>query len=300
MKTRVSILLFAVVGLSACDKMDDPIIPNISGFRSDLYEIPTFTPNEDNSQHVLVEEFTGHQCGNCPGAAKWLKEFSETRPWVHIVGIHAGSLAVPTTTHPFDLTTPEGTAYFQQIGAVANPLARINRLPELSTFYVRAQWGSTITSMRENGNPPIKCQAKAEVYTAEHPLNLTSQNHLNIFGHFEGISVFEGQVRFSVFVLENNIIGNQLNYAPPNGDENYPANANIPDYPHKKVFRTVVNGLMGSNLTSELGPGYNDVKAFTVNVKDGWNYENLEVVIFASDAATGAVLNVCSAYAEVQ
>lgn len=289
-----------VLLFSACDVIEDPIIPTLTGFRSDLYEIPEFTPNQDNGLHVVLEEFTGHECGNCPGATRWISEYAADKPWIHLVGIHAGSLALPTAAHPFDITTPVGESYFEQIGSPGNPVARINRMPDPTAFKVRAQWVTEIESQLNTISPPIKCQVKSEIYPADHPTNTTNDTHLNILAHFEGISDYTGSVKFTVFVLENNIIGHQLNYTPPNGDNNYPPNASIPYYPHKHVLRSAVNGAWGTNLTESLTSDYSDVKPFTFIVPQEWNIEELEIVVFASDEATGQILNACSAHAVVK
>jgi|GEM_PF-191961 len=299
LKTSSFLSLLFIGLMSSCDKIEDPVIPVLSGFRSDLYTIPEFEPNQDNSLHILLEEFTGHECGNCPGATRWIGEYAADKPWIHLMGIHAGSLALPTANHPFDLTTTTGEAYFTQIGQPGNPVARINRMPDPSTFKVRAQWVTEIESQIETIEPPIKCQVKAEVYPSDHPLNSTSDDHLNIFAQFEGITNFEGQVKFTVYVLENNVIGHQLNYAPPNGDGNYPEGS-IEEYPHKHVLRLAVNGDDGTNLTNELNPAFNFLMPFTIVPDPAWNLEELEIVVITTDAATGQILNVGSEHAEVQ
>jgi len=304
MKTTKVFLSSAIAAVmfffSGCDIIDHPIIPVLTGFRSDLYEIPEFTPNQDNGLHILLEEFTGHNCGNCPGATRWINEYAADKPWVHIMGVHAGGLAEPTVDYPFDLTTSTGNNYFAQMGADFNPIARINRMPDPTAFKFRAQWVPEIESQLANFTPPIKCQVKAEIFPSSNPVNGTNNDHLNIFAHFEGIANFTGQVKFTIYVMENNIIGHQLNYTAPNGDDNYPTNASIPDYPHKHVLRLAVNGDWGTNLTDALSPSYSEIKPFTVIPDPAWNLEELEIVVIATDGATGQILNVCSAHAVVK
>ena len=62
----------AAVILAGCDQLDDPIIPVTTNYLEAVYgPAPTFEslPQGDAVKRVLVEDFTAHQCGNCPAAA---------------------------------------------------------------------------------------------------------------------------------------------------------------------------------------------------------------------------------------
>ena len=59
---------FLLFGLNSCDKLDDPVIDVIPVQNPNLVT-PEFDPLETDMQRVLVEDFTAHQCGNCPPAA---------------------------------------------------------------------------------------------------------------------------------------------------------------------------------------------------------------------------------------
>ena len=70
MKHRVHtlfVLLAFVLGLVSCDRIDDPVEGIIETI-DETYDIPALEPLDTDVQRVLIEDFTGHQCGNCPNA----------------------------------------------------------------------------------------------------------------------------------------------------------------------------------------------------------------------------------------
>ena len=75
-------------------------------------EAPAFEPLESDIQRILVEDFTAHQCGNCPPAAVKAAELLAEHP-DHIVplAIHAGELASTNVDYPIDWTCDEGECF---------------------------------------------------------------------------------------------------------------------------------------------------------------------------------------------
>ena len=54
----------------SCDKVDDPIPPNIDIVdTSIIWDDSVFSKTNNGIRYVLMEEFTGHTCTNCPAAA---------------------------------------------------------------------------------------------------------------------------------------------------------------------------------------------------------------------------------------
>jgi len=60
---------------SSCDKVSQPTIilttldTTIYPGNFVEYEVPTFEPNTNTDRNILIEDYTGHRCGACPGAA---------------------------------------------------------------------------------------------------------------------------------------------------------------------------------------------------------------------------------------
>ena len=137
--------------LAACDVIEDPVIPVTSNYLEAVYgPAPVFDalPLSSAEKRVVVEDFTAHQCGNCPAAAIIAEDIAATHEGlVSVMAIHAGDLA--TTDDEYfdtDWTTEEGNAYWDELDFQANPLGRINRVNGTGAFLAPAQWNDIVTS----------------------------------------------------------------------------------------------------------------------------------------------------------
>jgi len=162
MKNPILIIfsLFMLV-FASCDIIEQPFIegdvnPNPGGcvasdaclgqIPSDPFEGVTIT------KKVMLEEFTGHRCGNCPTASEVaLKLRDETYPGeCFLVTIHAGGLAAyDSSADKFnvDYTTDAGDVYFDYFfPADAVPFGLVNRSETSPGFFLygQGQWESKI------------------------------------------------------------------------------------------------------------------------------------------------------------
>ena len=78
----IPIVLIAAFSLfPACDVLEDPIVPFSGGYNLELYgNPPVFQMATTSGKNVLVEDFTAHQCGNCPPAAEIAEGLAESNP----------------------------------------------------------------------------------------------------------------------------------------------------------------------------------------------------------------------------
>ena len=96
----------------------------------------TFNCFEETSnivQKVLIEDFTGHKCQNCPEAAEELHILQDSyENQVIGIAIHAGFFAEPNSAvAPFlttDFRTEKGTEIHDFFGANAYPVGMVNRV----------------------------------------------------------------------------------------------------------------------------------------------------------------------------
>ena len=108
------IYLSIILLLAACDKIDNPI-PVVQGNTAGLCTAPTFAPNTYNKRNVLVEDFTGHYCNNCPGAAYSIDTIkANLGKQLIAVGIHvteqfAGPKSAEAPKYQTDFRTEGGT-----------------------------------------------------------------------------------------------------------------------------------------------------------------------------------------------
>ncbi len=96
------LLLSPIFLLSGCDS----VAPD-----NRLIEIPAATVR----RNVLVEEFTGQKCINCPTAATAIEQLEHTYTADHLiaVGIHGGNLAFYGTAKLRGLRTPLADDYYK-------------------------------------------------------------------------------------------------------------------------------------------------------------------------------------------
>ena len=112
----------------SCDRIEQPIPVKVGGLDWDLfpggdsadYSWPTWTQNTNTFQNVLLEDFTGHTCTNCPPAATIAKNLEDANPGrVFIASIHASIgnsfQAVEPPEFTNDFTTESGNTYVNEI-----------------------------------------------------------------------------------------------------------------------------------------------------------------------------------------
>ncbi len=277
--SAVNIILIYLLSimLFACDKIEDPII-KAGDYRSDLYgDPPSFSNVQTPIQNVLLEDFTGQDCGNCPIGHSIAKGLYESNPdRISLVAVHAGTLAAPfLPKYPDDWRTPEGQYYLlTQVGADEMPKARMNRNPDSHIAYSPGVWvARTNAALAET--PPVHLQIAA---------NYNSENkHLNVHVNHQWFQGLTGEYRLVILLNESHIIAPQLWYG---NDPTY-----VPDYEHNHMMRTSVSGATGRVITNNPTLGSNATNSYTIDWNSNWLPENCEIVAFITEGENGRVLN---------
>lgn len=213
---------------------------------------------------VLMEDFTGATCPNCPYAHEKIAELVSTYP---------GQVAVTSVytyfSDPFspeqDFTTQDGYNLDDYLGpAFAYPATYIDRkefgsgvlynnFPDEYATYVEEQLTLIPPCNMYLSADYDSTTRKAIVHTTiKYTSEVTNENHL------------------SVMFAEDSIIAAQIDEA-----------AVIPDYVHNHVLRSIVTPVEGTVLNvDDKMPGRVFEKDFSVVLDDGWNKENIEIVAF--------------------
>jgi len=93
-KFSVLLLLVAFVGIS-CDKVTNPIVKTDTAVGSKF----RYNSNDTLShfKKVLLEDYTGHRCPNCPTGSSIIKKnlIPRYKDSLVVIAIHAGDLARP-------------------------------------------------------------------------------------------------------------------------------------------------------------------------------------------------------------
>lgn len=182
-----------------------------------------FVSTTPSNRNVIIEEFTGRNCGYCPDGhvvANNICNANPGRAWA--INIHAGSFS--PTSYP-NFQCPDGVAIHNGFSISGYPSGAVNR--QGSTAIGRGQWASVATSQLGQpsevniGGQVVINQASrtatinVEVYyTADAP---TATNQL------------------TVIMLQDSILGSQ------SGMSSNPAQVVNGQYCHMHILRDVVN-----------------------------------------------------------
>ena len=281
MKTNLKIGILAVIAscfMVGCDEIDQPIIES-GTYRSDLYgPAPEFTPDETPHQRVLLEDFTGHDCGNCPNGHVVAANLQETYyDDLAVVAIHAGSLAQPLAPDfPDDWTTEEGEYYLlTQVGQDIMPKGRINRLPGAATIFSPSAWAAKVLEAKGQ-SAAMNMQVRADYQ----PTN----QHWNVHVFSQWFENLSGDYRLVVLLTESGIVAPQLWYG---NDPEY-----IEEYEHEHMLRASGTGATGLVVASNPQGGQTITNSYTFDWNSAWNPDSCEVVAFITEGDNGRVLNV--------
>jgi len=266
-----------MISLYSCDKVDPPYMVKI-------------TPDTSTTSHVrkiLIEDYTGHNCPYCPGAAvvaDSLKSIYGNK--VVLLTIHAGTLAYPPCSlgGPYtsiNFQTTAGTAYdnFFGISAVGNPNGMINRISVGGSQIIGPTSWTSIVSTIVNNAPDAYIDITNTYNSGTRALNIKVKS--------EFVHDTAGTFKLCVLIKEDNIHSWQQNNNTAIG-----AVPIIADYTHHNVLRTDVNGTWGDTLaTGVISAGDTIVKNYTVpSLNASWVDSNCSVVVFIYDAYSKTII----------
>lgn len=238
---------------------------------------------QDGQRNVLIEEFTGVQCVNCPQGTDEIVNLQGLYGKNLIsVAIHAGFFAMPFNDSKYDFVTQEGKAIQDWLGApIGYPAAVINRtkFPNEDSYQLfRPKWPNYIATLTQTV-PELNVIAS----TTFDP----ESRQIKIVVTVEALTDINRDTRINVMLTEDNII-----------DPQYNTTGKITEYRHRHVLRSMLTNFDGNFLSANMKFGDKLTKeySYTLPAENGWwNADNLHVVAFVTDAssnAPGEVLNV--------
>ncbi len=202
---------------------------------------------------VLMEEFTGQMCTNCPEGHEIVASLREQYGTSFIpVSIHAGNLALKGDIGGIQgLATDAGEVYYDAAGKPNLPSAVINR----NTGAIdRAAWASTVRAELEK-EAPADIELSAEIENNQIAIDVTLKSNNDI------------DCNLQLWIVESGISAYQYD----NGND-------VIDYVHNHVFRAAVNGVDGDPVEIRSNVFLN--RAYAIDCDDVWVRDNLLVVAF--------------------
>ncbi|MES2591804.1 MAG: Omp28-related outer membrane protein [Bacteroidota bacterium] len=117
-KSLYSAVIVLVFILVSCDNVENPYpASNVNVSDTTSCPSPVFPAVTSHIKKILIEDFTGQTCGNCPKAAKELHEIDSIYPG-KIIGLamHVGGYAAPTPGYNSSPSTAFTTDYRTTVG----------------------------------------------------------------------------------------------------------------------------------------------------------------------------------------
>ena len=223
-------------------------------------------PHAKISRAVLVEEFTGQRCVNCPNATAEIERLQEEygKENVIAVAIHSGPLAFFSTDKVLGLRTSLGDEYYDYWRVEAEPSGLINRS---GGVLLLDKWATRVYQDMQN-EALVELTAKAKI---------ADNGMIEIGIEYLAVKDFSGKLQ--VWIIEDGIVALQM---LPDGTLNR-------EYVHNHVFRSTVNGTLGDDVVWPSGK--QSILSFSAEVQENWNPKNLSVVAFVYNE--GGVQQVC-------
>ena len=237
-------------------------------------------------KNVLVEDFTGQNCVNCPNAADLLHDLLATTMGEHIVavGVHGGALSLNVNKTAMGLATEQGDEYNTHWGVQSWPAGMIDRTDgngNVGRTCDFTSWSSAIVGQLSK-DLLVDLDAST-TFDAE-----TRQLHIDVTAEATEGNSLSADMKLTVWLTESNITGMQM---MPDASRNM-------QYVHNHVLRDVISAPYGDAMTIEsnratcsyshtIPTNYGKATAARYEVKP----ENMAVVAFVTDK-NGEVLQV--------
>jgi len=245
----------------SCEEIG-PVIDLTGTFQADTTYVTTDI-EDPQVKNVLLEEFTGVRCVNCPKGHELLDNL-ETQYGSRFISVSAHSefQSTPYGSDP-DLNNLQADSLDRLLGPViAKPSGSIDRkqFPGDSLVVFRNKWATYVAEQMALSAPvnitiDVEYNVSARVANAAITLHYTSADTLDS--------------RLSVMILEDGIITKQLD--EPEIDSSYTQN---------RVLRKILPSVSGMPLTISKERGRVIVRSFQFDVPDEWNEENLRAIAF--------------------
>lgn len=260
---KIYLLILLALLFWECDKINPPYLEN-----------PTGTDTSTYQQKILLEEYTGFRCGNCPEATEIAHSLKNKYPNnLILLSVHAGGYAKPTSDHTYDFRTPIGDELDNFFGCsrAGNPNGMVNRIgfPNKSHILREGQWENAIQNLLSN-KPKLDLKLSTSF----------NQSTQTIFARVE-IKFLEPSLpnyHLCLYLAEDSVVQYQRDdrKTPPDVD----------DYVHDNVLRDGITPTWGIQISDKpLQSGTIISKEFEYVIPTGkdWRINKLKVIAFVHD-----------------
>ena len=256
----------------------------------------------DTIQKILIEDFTGHTCPNCPSAATELESIQDFfGDQVIGIALHVGNTfarpypisQAPKFQYDFRTKWGEEIDLFFEVSNNGLPKGLVNRLDYFTNEHIKspAEWLTTVQTLL-NVTPKFGIAINSFETGSNYNIYVTSKALENLTGNYNLI----------VCLTEDGIINWQKDVA-----------IEIENYQHKHILRTYLNNTWGEPLkaTTNYSAEEEITKVFNVDLTEleefnedyslntlfqgngnagGWNSNNINIIAYIYNTDTYEIL----------
>lgn len=254
--------LFLIIAFNSCEEVPVIVIPV-----QQLGDCPAVNSAlvADQQRQVLIEEFTGVRCVNCPDGSEAVEALiDQYGEQLVVLSFHAGFFSDPYPESVYDFRTPAGNGLLNFHGSpLGYPAAIIDRKlfgGSNRQHLGQSSWaGAIATQVAES--PAVKIYLE----NTYDPLTRDLEVQVSLF--FE--EDVEGETRISVMITEDKLNDYQ---ETPSGLQS--------DYEHNHVLRTALSAPTGNVLSEPSTAGTSFCKSFSGKIEEEWKPEDCTVIVF--------------------
>ena len=206
------------------------MMAGLTGFAQITDTIVSMTPSNRN---VVLEEFTGINCGYCPDGHRIANEIKAANPGrVCVINIHQGSYAANTYTTSF------GNALANQTGLEGYPSGTVNRhvFSGSNTILNRGQWASAASNIMGMSSP-VNIAADGTLDWSTRTLHIRVQLYYTASQTVTSNSL-------NIAIIQDNVIGSQ------SGMSANPDQVVGNQYNHMHMLRHLVTDQWGETINT--------------------------------------------------
>tara|TARA_B110000444_G_C18848860_1_gene603981 strand:- start:3322 stop:4191 length:870 start_codon:yes stop_codon:yes gene_type:complete len=278
-KKIIGLSLLMCIYFYSCDIIEEPFI-TVQDEVSDSCESFSFSTEPNNSpiRKILLEDYTGHTCGNCPRAAEKAYELQEIYgDQLVIISVHAGFFSNTNTSYPSDFTSNTGDTWDNLFGNsnAGNPNGMVNRMNYPNGHIL--QFNEWQQNIQIELLKPVSVDLEI----------ITSYNQSNdlicVDVQTKILSSLEDDLSLTVLIIEDKIISKQTDYQT---EEGY-----VEEYEQNHVLRKGLNSPWGESISQEVNQeGDYLINRYSTEKDPSWDIENISVVAFVSNSNSYEVL----------
>lgn len=264
------LFLGVFTGIAACEEIG----PDIDFTPPDLTLIDTtyveLTPETPADKVVLLEDFTGVQCVNCPGAHEEITEILGLYPGRVVTVAEHNYFAGPFSDSNEDYEIPEALELDDYLGpAPAWPAGFVDR----KDFGTGVLYTLIVSNYKIYVEEQLLETAPCNVYIEPSYDSETRKAKVKVIVKYTTAVAEENHL--SIMITENGIIDLQL--ALTGIDETYE---------HNHVLRDMFTPATGVNLDAEKIAGRVFEREFVLDIPEHWNTSELEITAFVHNFTT--------------